>query len=152
MRAHPKRTPPKATNRPMRIAGQDRPGVPSGFLSMRPMTASTGIWAFGRAILFAGEVIYKTAPGSHGGLNPMDRRDGYPGFFIPHPSTETVARLLPQHRFVCREQNTMIPKRCSTPPSCESSTLPTAKEDLVLESGRVRRRDRPLLNRCEYWG
>jgi hypothetical protein len=71
----------------MRIAGQDRPGVPSGFLSMRPMTASAGIWFSGRVDLFAGEMVYKMAPDSHGGLTPMDRRDGYPSFFIPQPST-----------------------------------------------------------------
>ncbi len=35
--AYPKRTPPKATNMPMMIAGAADPATLSGFLSMRPM-------------------------------------------------------------------------------------------------------------------
>jgi hypothetical protein len=37
VRTYPKRTPPKATKRPMTMAGQDFPGTPSGFLSISPM-------------------------------------------------------------------------------------------------------------------
>jgi hypothetical protein len=34
---YPKRTPPKATNNPTRIAGNALPALPSGFFSIRPM-------------------------------------------------------------------------------------------------------------------
>lgn len=34
---YPKRTPPKATNNPIRIAGAAEPGTPGGGLSIRPM-------------------------------------------------------------------------------------------------------------------
>ena len=36
---YPKRTPPKATNRPIIMAGAAEPGVPGGALSMKPMIA-----------------------------------------------------------------------------------------------------------------
>lgn len=36
---YPKSTPPKATNRPIMIAGAAEPGVPAGALSMKPMFA-----------------------------------------------------------------------------------------------------------------
>jgi hypothetical protein len=34
---HPYKTPPKATNRPIRIAGAAEPAASSGFLSIKPM-------------------------------------------------------------------------------------------------------------------
>jgi len=37
---YPKRIPPKATKRPMRIAGKALPGSPSGFLMMKPITGT----------------------------------------------------------------------------------------------------------------
>ena len=37
MGTHPKSTPPKATNKPMTMAGHDLPGTPSGFLSDKPI-------------------------------------------------------------------------------------------------------------------
>jgi hypothetical protein len=37
--AYPNRTPPNATNMPIKMAGHDFPGVPSGFLSIRPIVS-----------------------------------------------------------------------------------------------------------------
>jgi hypothetical protein len=39
--AYPKRTPPKATNNPTKMAGMADPAEPSGFFNMRPMLANS---------------------------------------------------------------------------------------------------------------
>jgi hypothetical protein len=38
--AYPKSTPPNETNNPITKAGQDLPGMPSGFFNARPMAES----------------------------------------------------------------------------------------------------------------